>query len=411
MSTASSILLLDDGELSQAKEILEELQMEFEHLSGEQIAETTERPSDLLVTSRARSFNLAEAKGPEENGEGPVWICIHNQDFLPFRDRLREMGVHYLVHSSVDRESLRLLFLHALYRGPQKRSSPRLPVGSRVCFRIGPLWRPATLTELSTDGCRLVSSHRPAPGRAITVHLLPDLGGGSLLELKGSVVRVELDPQAREPGQVGIGVTLEETEPETRDRLQTILEGRVIGSLVTRLQEEEGEASSKSEDRDSSSEPEASESAACEAESEPTAKAEPEKSSPKEFEVEIDPREHVRGSYAQPVPAMIGDVPRIILGRDLSVEGMRIERHPDLILGSSVRVALYGRENEEPLTLDARVARDDGERGFLLRFLEMKPDDAFALEEIVSELPPLEALSSADGESRPVIISTLVPLD
>jgi hypothetical protein len=408
MPLAPSVLLLDDGELDEAKEVLEELEVEFVHLSGAQIAAEIERPRDLLITSRARAFNLAGSDDSAADAQGPVLICIHNQDFLPFRDRLRELGVHYLVHSAVDRESLRLLLLHALYRGPQKRNAPRLPVGSRVCFKVGPRWQPATLTELSTEGCRLVSTHRPTPGKPITVHLLPDLGGGSLLELRGSVIRVQLDPHGKELGQVLIAISFDDNAPESQERLRTILEGRVIGSLVTRLREsdsepgahDEGDGSKTSDAVGAPDEgPEAPEDSAAPA------------GSTEEFEVVIDPRERVRASYPCPIPAVIGNAPRIILGRDLSVQGMRVEPHPDLELGSTVRVALYGGEGEEPLTLDATVTRDDGDRGLLLRFTDLPDKAAELLELLVTRLPSLESLTRTPTGGRGLIVSTIIPLE
>jgi hypothetical protein len=404
MLAPPSVLLLDDGELDQAKEILEELEVDFVHLSGAQIAAETARPRDLLITSRARAFDLAEAHDVQADAQGPVWICVHNQDFLPFRDRLRELGVHYLVHSAVDQESLRLLFLHALYRGPQKRNATRLPVGSRVCFKVGPRWQPATLTELSTEGCRLVSAHRPTPGKPITVHVLPDLGGGSLLELRGSVIRVELDPHDKELVKVLIAIRFEDNETETQERLQTILEGKMIGSLVTRLRDTDAEPATPGDgDGSQDSDPAGSSTQGLE-----HAAVE---SSTEEFEVVIDPRERVRASYPCPVPAVIGNAPRIILGRDLSVEGMRVEPHPDLGLGSTVRVALYGGEGEEPLTIDATVTRDDGERGLLLLFTDIGPETVDLLEVLLTRLPPLEALERTGRDASGLIVSTIIPLE
>jgi hypothetical protein len=402
MPITPSILLFDDGELFQVKEILEGLRMEFVQLAGTQVSRGVECTCDVLVTSCTRAFDLAEIGGWPNQGEGPVWICVYDEDLLPFRDRLREMGVHYAVQSAVDRESLRLLFLHTLYQVSQNRREPCLSIVIPARFRIGPLSRPATLTDLSSNGCRLISSHWPAPSQPVSVHLLPDLRTGGPLELPGTVVRVELAHNSEESGQVLIGVNFDATAMQTRERLQMVLEARLVASPVTCLRESEVEQTPGEE-------PTECEGVAAKKQLAPPSAAR--ESLPGVLDIESDRRANARASYVQSVPACIGDAPRIILGRDLSIEGMRIEPHPDFPLGSAVRVALYRGEHDEPLTLDARVARDDGERGLLLRFSEMKPEAALALEKLVSELPALESVPSTDGDDQAIVVSTLAPLD
>jgi CheY-like chemotaxis protein len=58
----------------------------------------------------------------------------------------------------------------------------------------------------------------------------------------------------------------------------------------------------------------------------------------------LDYREKVRADYSRPVPAVIEKGPRLLQGRDLTVEGMRVDVHPDLALGSRVRhLGSHGR--------------------------------------------------------------------
>jgi hypothetical protein len=222
------------------------------------------------------------------------------------------------------------------------------------------------------------------------------------------VVRVKLDPQGKQVGQVLIAVAFDDNDAATRERLQTILEGKVIGSLVTRLRDTDGEPATPDEGDGVGPSDAAGASTAG---GDSPEKREAGTPSSEEFEVVIDPRERVRASYPCPVPAVIGDAPRIILGRDLSVQGMRVEPHPDLALGSTVRVALYGGEGEEPLTLDAAVSRDDGEGGLLLRFTDLGPEASDRLEVLVTRLPPLEALVKTRADNRGLFLSTIVPLD
>jgi hypothetical protein len=369
-------LLIDDGQLEAARDALVDLEVEFECVQGDEIEEGIEFPRDLLVTGAQRAFSIAEEQGVPEEGHRPTWISVHHQDFLPFRDRLREIGVDYLVHTAVDRVSLRLLFLHALYRGPQKRNRPRLPVGTRVCCKIGHRWWPATLTDLSVDGCRILASHVPGLESPVTIQLLPDLGRGSLLELHGTVVRAERDASADPASQVSVAVALDAPDADVMERLQTILEGRVIGSLVTHLQETESVHAAE----------------------------------PKEETDSAERRRQPRVSYPRQVPALVGDATRVLIGRDLSVEGMRVEPHPGLTVGSAIQVAIHTSERGEPVIVDARVVGDEGEMGLRLRFTS-KPDDAGDLEELVERLAPVESLQSTEDGGRPLVVSKILSVD
>ncbi len=46
------------------------------------------------------------------------------------------------------------------------------------------------------------------------------------------------------------------------------------------------------------------------------------------------------------------------MGRDLSMGGMRIEPHPGLEMGKTLRLAIYGAPREEPFIVRARVVRN-----------------------------------------------------
>jgi hypothetical protein len=349
------------------------LEVDFVCLQGDQVPDPIEFPRDLLITGAQKAIEIGQAGGLPDGSHRPTWIALHHLDFLPFRDRLRAIGVDYLVHKAVDRASLQLLFLHVLYRGPQKRQQDRQPVGGRVCCKIGPRWWPATLTELSADGCRILASHAPSLDMPITIHLLPDLGKGSLLELRGRVVRATRQAEPKQVEHVSVAVELEPPNEETMARLRTILEGKVIGSLVTHLQDPE-----------------------------PASAPEPPQKSPER-------RQEPRVSYPKRVPALVGDATRVLLGRDLSIHGMRVEPHPGLTVGSTLQVALHRTEREEPVIVDAEVVGDDGETGLRLRFL-IKPDMEDELDELVSQLPSLEALARADQQDL-FVVSKILTVD
>ena len=86
---------------------------------------------------------------------------------------------------------------------------------------------------------------------------------------------------------------------------------------------------------------------------------------------------------------------------------MRVEGLPDLELGDRLRIALH-RPEGGPITVDARVARDDGKDGLALEFENVEPAQAHELERMVADLPELESLE--EGDPAPgAIVSEILP--
>jgi hypothetical protein len=111
-----------------------------------------------------------------------------------------------------------------------------------------------------------------------------------------------------------------------------------------------------------------------------------------------DRRRLPRGRLDREAVALDATGTRVIhalVGRDLSPAGMRIDPHPELGPNERLRIALYEASESGPLVLDAAVARDDGESGLMLRFLDVAPELAARLERIVAALPAAESLRPA----------------
>ncbi|MEE9280505.1 MAG: PilZ domain-containing protein [Myxococcota bacterium] len=111
MRTAPSILLLDDGELERPKAVLASLGADFVHLERPEIENAVALPRDLLVTSLKLAQEVPAFEHPAGETLDPKWVCVADQDFRPLRERLRDLGVHYLVDARLDSESMRLFFL------------------------------------------------------------------------------------------------------------------------------------------------------------------------------------------------------------------------------------------------------------------------------------------------------------
>jgi hypothetical protein len=104
-----------------------------------------------------------------------------------------------------------------------------------------------------------------------------------------------------------------------------------------------------------------------------------------------------RAAFARKVPAFGNRALRVLVGRDLSKGGMRVERFPGLEIGDRLHLAIYGNaDEEEPFLIWATVSRDDGPAGMALVFDPVHEITAQKLEALVTDLPAVESLR--DGE-------------
>jgi hypothetical protein len=88
-----------------------------------------------------------------------------------------------------------------------------------------------------------------------------------------------------------------------------------------------------------------------------------------------------------------------LLGLDLSPAGIRVEPHPELVVGDVVKLALYDAACDSSLTVEAEVARDDGPRGLWLRFAALDAEVERGLASILARAPQLESSAAAPGEA------------
>jgi hypothetical protein len=118
-------------------------------------------------------------------------------------------------------------------------------------------------------------------------------------------------------------------------------------------------------------------------------------------------REH-RGAYSQTIPAFGERALRVLVGRDLSVSGMRVERHPDLWLGDHLQLAIYGEAGEEPMLVWGHVERSDGDNGLLIRFDPLDEPTEARLERLVASLPSVESLHDSEAEAMGTVLGEIL---
>jgi hypothetical protein len=393
MSERPRVLLIDDGDLLRIRKILEAFDVDLESIRGALVTEDLESPFDLVIGTVKQILAFEDKLDLSAMAGKPVWIAVHSQDFLPLRVRLRKMGVSYLVQSSVGSDALRLLVHHSLYQGPNRREDSRLPIGTPVtCADADGTTNRAVLLDLDSQGCRLVRDTNVPNGSLVVVELPGKLAGGTKLGLPSRAVRCK--PQPDGLGHI-IAVAFEDLDADSAQKLDDILQGKVIGTVVTRLGEDLSEQTASTTVQGSRS--------TATAQSTPHAASEP--PADPQAPSAADHRRNRRVSYSREVTALVGGGAHAIMGRDLSVVGMRSDPVPELVVGTELELAIYGASGSEPVLVSAVVARDDGLQGTVFRFEPINAADLPQLERIIDSAREVHALQ----DDRPVVVAEVRP--
>jgi hypothetical protein len=365
---SASVVLLDDGELDRVRAILERLGAEFTLCRRPADLGAVPQARDLLITTGRRALELGARAQVLAGAVAPRWLCVHGQDFGELRARLRELGVHYLVHSAVDQETLRLLIEMLLHARDERRARARLPLGSEASVHVGTKTQSAKLLELSSSAARLRVDGPLEAGDWISLELPEALRGAALDALSGHVTRAERETGPKGAATWSIAVDLDPLPPDANAELEAILRGSHPGTRVSPLAE---------------------------------IPAQP----PRER------RRTERRAYRRRIAALTqadADAPQVVLGHDLSADGIRIARQPGLAVGQRLALGLYGTSGGAPLVIEARVVRDHGARGFGLEFQDVRPEQRRQLEELVGTLTPLESLGGDSATARGLVVSRLL---
>lgn len=367
-----SVLLIDDPRLAAVHDVLLDLGAKLTiRRTPPQIERALEYA--VFVTTAHTALTIGPLFEDTAHWLRPTWVAFHCQDFLPFRERLRKIDVDFLVHPNVDPEVLRLLMLRALYSGTEKRGSLRMPVGSKVTLELGQSAFPATLLEIVEGGCRLSCAQPVAQGADVTVVLPSTLGGGESIRLNGCVLREE--PALEFEAQRRIAVRFEAPSSRTASSLESLCEGRAIGTAVTRLGDEENDAATLIVDQLE--------------------------------EIELPAKERriqPRAAFNEELVGSIDDATQILFARDLSLEGVRVEARGDLRLGDRIAVAVAGSGCAEPLLIPSVVTRSDGDAGFVLHFDSLNASQRQRLERLIAALPPVEWLGDKAGNANELVL-------
>jgi hypothetical protein len=406
-----SVLLLDDGELEDIQRMLEELKVPLARIRGGAIVSGTPAPRDLLIATPRRIDAVVPPNAM--SGSGPVRIVVVSEDSTGLRERLRRSGFDYLVRRPVHPEALRLMLLRSLYRGDERRVEPRVAAGLDVSYRTGLRSRRAILADLSTKGCRLVSRTPVDSGRRIRVNLPEALETGDPIAVVGHVLRSTREERPG-VGTVHIAAVLfDRVSDDARQALELLVEDLSHGPATLRR----GAARTPVPPNQERGKPIPFRAGAAPAASKPGAQTPEESHASLAVEVSLESeneasgkerRVQPRAAYELTVPAFGKRALRVLVGRDLSVGGMRIERLPALEVGDRLHLAVYGSAEEAPFLVWGTVTRDDGEAGMGVVFDLLEPEIARRLERLVTSLPAVESLRDGETEAMGTVVSEIL---
>lgn len=362
------VLVSHDGELSDVCELLRELRAEFVERVGPASVADLARAWDLVIATPMRVVRLACALGRPETRA----LVVAEPGTRAAGKRLHLLGVDWLANRPVHPTALRLLLQHALYEGPERRQSRRVTVGLPVRYRAGWLPRRALLRELSVRGASLVADRRLAPGRRLSLEIED---AGMRLRLDAEVVRCR---PVGPPGRVELGLAFDPASATAGAELRRLLDRHARGPATCRSSEPGGGA-----------------------------RRAPVREAPAAVPADpADRRESARRSYERRVIALADGAPRVVIGRDLSLGGMRIEAGAPLTPGEHVRLALHVRAGDVPLVVQAEVVRTDAS-GAGLRFEPLSDASREYLGRMLDALPALAAPASAAADEPRVLAELL----
>ncbi|MBW2541397.1 MAG: PilZ domain-containing protein [Deltaproteobacteria bacterium] len=326
-----------------------------------------------------------------------VGVAVCGDISETMRSQIRQQGFRYLLRSRIHPEALRTLLRYAIFAERDRRGRVRHPVGCEVSWRAGWKRDRGLLLDISRGGCCLLVERPPKVGAKIAIKIPAETVGGPALKLRGKVLRSTPNTTHGGNERIALGVILEGIKPSVRTVLAELCE-RWSESPPILPQSERAHASIAAEaagDEEVSGSKPQTETRRELAEQTPEDKTtHPTARSPRDSSSGGAERTTRRGVFEQEV-LQVDEESRVVqalLGRDLSLDGIRVVRQLGLDPGNKIRLALFDTSQREPLILNAEVAKDDGGSGLFLRFVNLSPEVVTSIEGILSRLPAIESI-------------------
>ncbi len=199
-----AVLCQRGGELADFAPLLAELGVAVEIQTGD-------LPSaELLVGARlviVAGQRLVENRAPTVQ-RWPRTIAVVNDGSKTLAAQLNRIGVAMVVRRPIHPRTLRLLLLHELYCGPERRIRKRVLIGHPIRAGVGLFKQDATLLELSRTGARISLANPPKIGTAIQFVLGKELTNSKPIKVQAKVVRCVRPAGGSGRGEGEIGLSL-----------------------------------------------------------------------------------------------------------------------------------------------------------------------------------------------------------
>jgi hypothetical protein len=339
------VALLDDGELDDVRASLRALGVAHCDARRATIGEAV----PILLSTPARAVSLALGCG-----EAPPH---HLHAVIASGDQASGAPCDLELLRPIESSVLRLLTRrHELSASRERRLSTRVSLGSPVWVQVGDDRREVTVSRISIGGCGLISPALLRTGSRVSIELPPELSAPRRLVLTGEVLGSR--EVATGDGQTyDVSVAFRALDLVDRVTLRALMARHAIDFRPMT------EGSSVRGDR-----------GLRERTLPPTR----------------DRRRALRRRFQQRVMGVIDGIAHVLLARDLSRSGIRIEPNERLAVGDAIKIAVFGALDTAPLLAPAVVERDDEADGWYLRFAALESDVEERLETLIESLAPLD---------------------
>jgi hypothetical protein len=375
-SLAPDAIVIDDGELDDVVRVLAEIGIKAERQSPESDSFFTNwiRPRHLLIATAKRA--LRHRLPLQAETQSFVSIAVADCHSRMLCSAMRRLGYQYAISRPIHSRAMLMLFRQVIFDQHEQRTMRREVLVCSVLWWCG--WgskRPGVILDMSSGGCQMLVRDAVKPDSKIKVRVPAGVAGGPEFTLVGKVIR-----SIREDRGTSLGISFGDQSVKVQRRLEQVLalpgpcplEGDPL------LLEHETEIL---EGREAE-------------------------------EVSLrDRRVNFRAALHQEIVALEHDSSRVmhvLFSCDLTVDGMRVEAHPALAVGDQLDLALYEDSDGGPLILAAVVARDDGRRGWWLRFVDVSDQARERLAKALDRFPPVTRLEGPESELGRVVLSQVV---
>jgi hypothetical protein len=362
-AVSAEVALIDEGDLGEIEQLARTLGARTLRMRWGAQAEPVvwEAPPRLVVVSARVA--LAVPLGDAALCRGALGVAVCDSEASTLRAQLRRQGYELVVHRGAHPETLRLLFASLLWQHHERRKQRRRAFGARVSFWRGFRRLRGTLLDLSPGGASLLLARALPERTRLTVRLPAKHAGGRTLALPCEAVRAA--PSAH--GAI-VGLRFAALPARKQKRLAAVIRELEASGPLPVPRSLGGDRAEQGERRSGARVRLAQRALA------------------------LDPVTHVARD--------------VLFGTDLSMGGMRVEPHPRLTRGAQLLLALQPPGGGPPVTVRAQVARDDGERGLVLRFTSLAGAARDAVQAMLDTAAEVERTSGAQGER--VVLGSLL---